>query len=107
MLVKVDEKKQIFFLSSRGARNLSFQGYSYCKDRLDPKTEKCYWDCDNRQCKGRIIISSDDRIFKQTGHNMNGPDIPKIEVQQSMARIREATFKTQESPAKILNKELA
>ena len=38
---------------------------------------------------------------------MHEPDIPLIEVQQSMARIREATSKTQEAPAKILNKELA
>ena len=42
---------------------------------------------------------------------MHGPDIPQIEVQQSMqqsmARIREAASKTQEAPAKILNKELA
>ena len=30
---------------------------------------------------------------------MHGPDIPQIEVQQSMARIREATSKTQETPA--------
>ena len=36
----------------------------------------------------------------------HGPDIPQIEVQQSMARIREAASKTQEAPAKILNKEL-
>ena len=45
---------------------------------------------DNRQCNGRIITTSDDRILKQTGHNMHGPDIPQIKVQQSMARIREA-----------------
>ena len=96
-----------FFLSSRGARKLSFQGCSYCKNRLDPKTGKCYWKCDNRQCKGRIITSSDDRILKQTGHNMHGPDISQIGEQQSMARIREAASKTQEAPAKILNKELA
>ena len=38
---------------------------------------------------------------------MHGPDIPQIEVQQSMARIREANSKTQETPANILNKELA
>ena len=38
---------------------------------------------------------------------MHEPDIPLIEVQQSMARIREATSKTQEAPAKILNKEMA
>ena len=63
--------------------------------------------CDNRKCKGRIITSSDDRILKQTGQNMHGPDIPKIEVQQSMAWIREAASKTQEAPAKILNIELA
>ena len=101
------DEKPGFFLSSRGARKLSFQGYSYGKDRLDPKTGKCYWKCDNRKCKGRIITSSDDRILKQTAHNMHGPDIPKIEVQHSMARIREAASKTQEAPSKILNKELA
>ena len=38
---------------------------------------------------------------------MIGPDKPQIEVQQSMARIREAASKTQEAPAKNLNKELA
>ena len=38
---------------------------------------------------------------------MHGPDIPQIEVQQSMARIREADFKAQETPANILNEELA
>ena len=38
---------------------------------------------------------------------MYGPDIPQLEVQQSMARIREATSKTQDAPAKILNKQLA
>ena len=39
---------------------------------------------------------------------MHGPDIPQIiEVHQSMARIREADSKTQETPANILNKELA
>ena len=101
----MDEKPD-FFLSSRGARKLSFQGYSYCKDRLDPKTWKWYGKCDNRQCKGSIITSSDDRILKQTDHNMHGPDIPQIEVQQSMASIREAASKTQEAPVKILNKEL-
>ena len=37
---------------------------------------------------------------------MYGPDIPQIEVQKSMARIREAASNTQEAPAKILNKEL-
>ena len=37
---------------------------------------------------------------------MHEPDIPQLEVQKSMARIREATSKTQEAPAKILNKEL-
>ena len=57
--------------------------------------------------KGRVIPSSDDRILMQTGHNMHGPDIPQIEVQQSMARIREAASKTQKAPTKILNKELA
>ena len=30
---------------------------------------------------------------------MHGPDIPQIEVQQSMDRIREAASKTQEAPA--------
>ena len=45
-------------------------------------------------------------ILKQITHNMHGPDTPQIEVQQSMARIREAASKTQETPAKILNKEL-
>ena len=60
------------------------------------------------KCKGRIITSSDDRILKQTAHNMHGPDILQIEVQQSMARIREAASKTQETPAKPrLNNELA
>ena len=38
---------------------------------------------------------------------MNGPNIPQIEVHQSMANIRESVSKTQEAPAKILNKELA
>ena len=52
-------------------------------------------------------ISSDDRILKQTGHNMHGPDILQIEVQQSMARIKEAASKTQEAQPTILNKELA
>ena len=33
--------------------------------------------------------------------------LPQIEVQQSMARIREAASKTQETLVKILNKELA
>ena len=37
---------------------------------------------------------------------MHGPDVPQIEVQQSMARIKAAS-ETQEAPAKILNKELA
>ena len=78
-----------------------------CKDRLDPKTGKRYWKCDNRKCKGLIITSSDDSILKQTAHNMHGPDIPQIEVQESMARIREAASKTQETTAKILNKELS
>ena len=45
--------------------------------------------------------------MKQTGHNMHRPDIPQIEVQQFMARIREAASKTQEAPAKILIKVLA
>ena len=102
MVVKIDGKPDCF-LRSRGARKLSFQGYSYCKDRLDPKTGKCYWKCENRKCKGRIITSSDDRILKRTGNNMHGPDIPQIEAQQSMVKIREA----QEAPAKILNTELA
>ena len=83
-----------------------FRGYSYCKDRLDPKTGKCNWKCDNRQCKDRIIASSDDCVLKQTGYNMHGPDIPQIEVQQSMTRIKEAASETQEAPANILNKEL-
>ena len=74
----------------------------HCKDRLDSKTGNV-----NRKCKDRIIISSVDRILKQTARNMHGPDIPQIEVQQSMARIREAASKTQETPAKFLNKELA
>ena len=38
---------------------------------------------------------------------MHVPDIPQNEVQRSMARIREAASKTQETPAKFLNKELA
>ena len=38
---------------------------------------------------------------------MHGPDIPPIEVQHSMARIREAASKTQEAPSKILNKKMA
>ena len=38
---------------------------------------------------------------------MHEPDIPQLEVQKSIARIREAASKTQEAPAKILNKELA
>ena len=38
---------------------------------------------------------------------MHEPDIPQIEVQQSMTRIREAASKTQETPAKVLNIELA
>ena len=38
---------------------------------------------------------------------MRGPDIPQLVVQKSMVRIRDAVFKTQEAPAKILNKELA
>ena len=106
MVEKIDENPDCF-LSSCGARKLNFEGYSYCKDRLGPKTGKCYWKCDNRQCKGHIKTSNYDRILKQTGHNMHGPDIPQIEVQQSMARTREAASKTQEAPAKILNKELA
>ena len=42
-----------------------------------------------------------------TGNNMHGPDIPQIEAQQYMVKIREAASKTQEVPAKILNTELA
>ena len=38
---------------------------------------------------------------------MHGPDIPQIEAQQSMVKIREAASKTQEASAKILNTELA
>ena len=38
---------------------------------------------------------------------MHGPDIPQVEVQHYMARIREAASKTQEAQAKILNKEFA
>ena len=38
---------------------------------------------------------------------MYGPDIPQLEVQMSMARIREAASKTQDAPAKNLNKQLA
>ena len=38
---------------------------------------------------------------------MYEPDIPQLEVQKSMARIGEAASKTQEAPAKILNKQLA
>ena len=95
----MDEKPDVL-LSSRGARKLRFQGYSYCKDRLDPKTVKRYWKGDNRQCKGRIITSSDDRILKQTDCNMHGPDIRQIEEQQSMARIREAASKTQKACGK-------
>ena len=38
---------------------------------------------------------------------MYGPDIHQLEVQKSMARIRDAASKTQDAPAKILNKELA
>ena len=56
----------------------------HCKDRLDPKTGKCYWKCDKRKCKDCIIKSSVDCILKQTAHNMHGPDIPQIEVQQSV-----------------------
>ena len=81
-------EKPDFFLSSRGARN------------LDPKTRKCNWKCDNRKCKDRIIKSSDDRILKQTGHSMHESDIPQLEVQKSMATIREAASKTQEAPVK-------
>ena len=73
--------------------NLVFRDIHNCKGRLDPKTGKCYWKCDNRKCKGRIITPSDNRILRQIAHNMHGPDIPEIEVQQSMARIREAASK--------------
>ena len=38
---------------------------------------------------------------------MHGPDIPQFEVHQTMARIREAASKTQETPAKSVTKELA
>ena len=64
LVVNIDEKT-FFPLSSLGARKLSFLRYSYCKDRLDPKTAKCYW--------------------KQTANNLHRSDLPQIEVQQSMA----------------------
>ena len=40
-------------------------------------------------------------------HNMQGPDVPQIAVQQSKARIRKAASKTQEATTEILNRELA
>ena len=58
----MDERPDLF-LSSLGARKLSFQEYSYGKDRLDPKTGKCYWKCDNRKCKGGIITSFDVKLM--------------------------------------------
>ena len=51
-------------------------------------------ECDDRKNKGSIIMS-DDRVLKQTADNMHRPDIPQIEVQQSLTRIREAASKTQ------------
>ena len=58
---------------------------------------KCYrnWKCDNMTCEGHLIISSYDSVLKKTARNMHGPDIPQIEAQQSMARIREAASKIQ------------
>ena len=38
---------------------------------------------------------------------MHGPDIPQIEVQQSMDRIREAASKTQEAPAPAMANDLS
>ena len=96
-------KETVFFLRSRGARKLSFMDIHIVKTDSIQKLGNV---------TGNVTIgnvraaSSDYRILKQTDHNMHGPDIPQIEVQQSMASIREAASKTQEAPVRILNKEL-
>ena len=96
-----------YFLSSRGGRKLSFEGYIYSIDREDKKTEKIYWKCENRACKGRLITGTANSVLKRKIHDQHEPDIARVEVQKCVARIRATASVSQEAPAKIVNKELA
>lgn len=60
-----------------------------------------YWRCENRKCKGRVILAADDKVLKETGHDMNGPDHPQNKMQKSMLCIKEAASTSQDTPAQF------
>ena len=74
-----------FFLSSRGGQKLNLCGFVYNTDGSNSKTGNTYWRCENRKCKGRLVTSKDQRIIKQTDHDVHGPDVQQATVKSSMS----------------------
>ena len=69
---------------------------------------KIYWKCDDRAWKGRVVTSFGEpvTILKETPHNLHGPSVAEIEVKKSLARMKEVVAQGQDTPSRILNREL-
>ena len=97
----------VFFKSNRGARKMNFKGFQYTKDR-QTSTEpaiKMYWCCENRNCKRKITTVNNVPI-RETGHDMHIPSKQEVEIQKSMARLKEIAGTSQEAPSRLVNREL-
>ena len=97
----------VFFKSNRGARKMNFKEFQYPMDRqtgTEP-TIKIYWRCENRNCKGRITTVNDVTI-RETAHDMHIPSKQEVEIQKSMACLKEITGTSQEAPSRLVNREL-
>ena len=68
--------------------------YVYNNDRS--AESKVYWRCDERTCKGRVVIK-DNNPVKMTTHTTHGPCLFEAQVQKSMTSLKEATSSSQSS----------
>ena len=72
---------------------MELNGYVYNKDRS--AESKVYWRCEERTCKGRVVIKDNNQV-KMTTHTTHGPCKLEAKVQKSMARLK-ATSSSQSS----------
>ena len=87
----------------RGGIKMELNDYLYNQDRK--VKNKLYWRCEDRQCKGHVI-TTDGIPLKTTSQTTHGPCKFEVEVQKSIARLKEHTTASQEPSTRLINREL-
>ena len=75
-----DNSTPVYYSSNRGGTKIELKGFVYNKDIT--VESKMYWRCEDRKCKGRIVMNGEN-LIKVSAHTTHGPCQFETEVQKS------------------------